>query len=525
MKRLYHSKIALMLLVTGLLFVAPIATCNQAAETNATGSSIEITVLYDNYTLTEGCTTDWGFACIITGTEKCILFDTGTNGSILLGNMDKLQVSAGDVELVVISHFHTDHTGGLSSFLAKNSNVTAYLPLTASSGLVQTVRSRGATALLPTDTVQICEGAHVAGLTIMGHVEQFLVLETPKGLVVITGCAHPGIVQIVQKAKEMLEKDVYFVFGGFHLLNDSNSQVMRTIGQFQELGVRKVGASHCTGDRAIELFEQEYGKDFVPIGVGRLTIPLEYDLTGDGIVDCADMCIIVDHWQTNEPSCDIAPGLFGDGIVDLQDLVALAEHLFEEVKDPTLIAHWPLDEAQGVRAYDSVADCDGTLMGGPLWQPDGGMVDGALQFDGVDDWILTGSIPNSIKGPFSVFAWVKGGAPGQVVISQRSGVNWLCADTSEGNLMTELMGTGRIVAILPSQAVITDGEWHRIGLVWDGSRRQLYVDGLAVAEDTRGSLEVSQNGLYIGTGKAMEPGTFWTGLIDDVRIYNRVVKP
>jgi len=522
MKRVYHSKIALVLLVTGLLFVAQIATGNQADETNASGSSIGITVLYDNYTLTEGCTTDWGFACIITGTEKCILFDAGTNGSILLGNMDKLQVSAGDVELVVISHDHTDHTGGLSSFLGKNSNVTAYLPLTASSGLVQTVRTRGATAQLPTDTVQICEGAHVAGLTIMGQVEQFLVLETPKGLVVITGCAHPGIVQIVQKAKEMLEKDVYFVFGGFHLLNDSDSQVMSKIGQFQSLGVRKVGASHCTGDRAIELFKQEYGKDFVPIGVGRLTIPVEYDLTGDGIVDCADMCIIVDHWQTNEPSCDIAPGLFGDGIVDVQDLLLLAEHLFEEVG---LVAHWKLDETEGNIAKDSVGDNDGTLFGEPLWQPADGQVAGALELDGIDDYVDTDFVLNPADGPFSVFAWIKGGAPGQAVLSQMGGMNWLCTDSLAGNLMTELKGFGRGAAILLSQAVITDGNWHRIGLMCDGSSKTLYVDDVEVAKDSQAGLQDSVGGLYIGTGKAMETESFFSGLIDDVRIYNRAVTP
>ncbi len=249
------------------------------------------------------------------------------------------------------------------------------------------------------------------------------------------------------------------------------------------------------------------------------------DFNGDDMVDSFEMCIMVDHWGEYYTLCDIGPTPLGDGIVDIQDLIVLAEHLFEEVIDPTLVAHWPLDEAQGVIAYDSVKDCDGTLMGGPVWQPDGGMVAGALQFDGVDDFVFINSIPNLIKGPFSVLAWVKGGAPGQAVISQRGGVNWLCAYTSEGNLMTELKGTGRGAAILPSQAVITDGNWHRIGLVWDGSNRTLYVDGLTVAEDTQENLEVSENRLYFGTGKALKSGTYWSGLIDDVRIYNRAVRP
>ena len=125
----------------------------------------------------------------------------------------------------------------------------------------------------------------------------------------------------------------------------------------------------------------------------------------------------------------------------------------------------------------------------------------------------------------SVFAWIKGGAPGQAVLSQMGGSRWLCADPSEGNLMTELKGAGRGAAELLSQTIITDGDWHRIALVWDGSNRTLYVDDVLVAEDAQTNLLGSDNGLYIGSGTAMEPGSYWSGLIDDVRIYNRAVTP
>ena len=249
------------------------------------------------------------------------------------------------------------------------------------------------------------------------------------------------------------------------------------------------------------------------------------DLNGDGIVDSADMCIMVDHWGTDEPLCDIGPTPFGDGIVDVQDLVVLAEYLFEDINDSTLVAHWALDETEGMIVADSAGDNNGYALGDPFWNPDGGQVDGALQLDGVDDYVITGSIPNPAEGPFSVFAWIKGGAPGQAVLSQMVGANWLCTDSLEGNLMTELKGTGRDATELLSQTIITDGNWHRIGLVWDGSNRTLYVDDIAVAEDTQTNLEGSENGLYLGAGAAMEPGSFWSGLIDDVRIYNRAVTP
>ena len=78
---------------------------------------------------------------------------------------------------------------------------------------------------------------------------------------------------------------------------------------------------------------------------------------------------------------------------------------------------------------------------------------------------------------------------------------------------------------LVSESMITDGNWHRIALVWDGSHRTLYVDGVAVAEDMQDGLRASSNGLYFGTGSTFAPGTFFSGLIDDVRIYNRAVEP
>ena len=92
--------------------------------------------------------------------------------------------------------------------------------------------------------------------------------------------------------------------------------------------------------------------------------------------------------------------------------------------------------------------------------------------------------------------------------------------------MTELKTIGRSAGRpLFSEIVITDGQWHRIGLVWDGSNRTLYVDDVMVANDIQVALEDSQMGLYIGTGKGMEPGTYFSGLIDDIRIYNRAVHP
>jgi acyl-CoA thioesterase-1 len=245
------------------------------------------------------------------------------------------------------------------------------------------------------------------------------------------------------------------------------------------------------------------------------------DLNSDGIVDAGDMSIVVDYWGENYRLCDIGPAPFGDNVIDVQDLVVLSEYLFEE---PGLLAYWKLDETEGITVVDSAGDNDANTVGDPLWQPAGGMIDGAIQLDGVDDYIDTDFVLNPAEVSFSVFAWLKGGAGGQVALSQEGGVDWLGTDM-DGNLMTELKGTSRSAKALQSQINITDDDWHRIGLVRDGSLRTLYVDGIMVAEDTQDGMASIENGLYIGTGRSIGAGTFWAGLIDDIRIYNRAVWP
>jgi hypothetical protein len=254
--------------------------------------------------------------------------------------------------------------------------------------------------------------------------------------------------------------------------------------------------------------------------------PTTPDFNGDSIVDAADMCMMIDYWGTDESLYDIAPLPFGDGVVDVQDLIVLAEHLFEDYR---LVAHWKLDETEGSIAYDSVGDYDGTINGNPSWQPAEGKIDGALQFDGIDDCISTDFVLNPADSAFSVIVWVKGGVAGQVILSQANGTNWLCTDSVEGFLMTELKkDSGRFKGIpLSSETIINDGNWHRIGFVWDGLYRHLYVDGVEVASDAEplSGLSDAYGGLYIGTGSNCAEGTFFSGLIDDIRIYNRVVSP
>jgi hypothetical protein len=218
------------------------------------------------------------------------------------------------------------------------------------------------------------------------------------------------------------------------------------------------------------------------------------DFNGDGTVDSADLCIMIDCWGTNEPLCDIGPTPLGDGIVDIHDMVVFSEYLLNEALPVDLIAHWKLDEIEGFTTPDNAGYNDAYVIGNPACLPNGGQVDGAFQLDGVDDCVISNFVLNPTGGPFRVLTWIKGGAPGQVVLSQMGVADWLYTDPIEGNLLTDLKAYGGGAAgPLPSQTVITDGEWHKIGLVWDGSKRTLYVDNVIVAQDTQDGLESSEN--------------------------------
>ena len=174
------------------------------------------------------------------------------------------------------------------------------------------------------------------------------------------------------------------------------------------------------------------------------------------------------------------------------------------------------------------------LHGDPVWLPHAGMVGGALQFDGIDDYVTTEYVVDGARfsfvlspsdGPFSVLTSVKGGAPGQVIVSQADGVSWLMIDVSEGALATELASSAERVQPLVSDAIIIDDIWHRVAFVWDGMTRSLYVDGMLVAQDEQRALAVDFAGLSIGCRADLAPDSFFSGLIDDVRIYNRAVRP
>jgi len=243
------------------------------AEENTSTTAVKnlsITVSYDNNPYKERLTAAWGFSCVIRGTEKTILFDTGGDGSILLTNMEKLGINPKEIDLVVLSHIHGDHVGGLSSFLEKNPEVVVYLPKSFPRGFKDGVKEYGAKIVEVREPLKICEGVYSTGELGTWIKEQSIIIHMEKGLIVITGCAHPGIVKIVNKVKDLVKGDVLLVMGGFHLGGESKGEIENIVSSFRKLGVSYVGPCHCSGDAARQLFKEEYGDNFINIGVGRV---------------------------------------------------------------------------------------------------------------------------------------------------------------------------------------------------------------------------------------------------------------
>ena len=234
-------------------------------------NTITVSILYDNYVFTEGLKAEWGFSCLIEGTEKAILFDTGRSKEIFDYNIGKIKPSLNAVTQVVISHNHSDHTGNLFNFLTDHNKVTVYVPASFPQPFIDKIQKASATPVLVDKPVEISKNVFLTGEMNSKIIkEQSLIINTNKGLVLIAGCSHPGILNIIRKAKEIVNKEIYLVIGGFHLLDDSDDAVKMVIKEFKNLGVLKVGATHCTGDKAIELFKKAYGKNYIQMGVGRV---------------------------------------------------------------------------------------------------------------------------------------------------------------------------------------------------------------------------------------------------------------
>jgi 7,8-dihydropterin-6-yl-methyl-4-(beta-D-ribofuranosyl)aminobenzene 5'-phosphate synthase len=237
------------------------------------GKVREVTLIsvYDNYQVNPELKTAWGFGCAVKTSKELLLFDTGGNSEILLSNMEKMDIDPKSISKVIISHIHGDHIGGLKGFLEKNNNVTVFIPSSFPDSIRDMITNQGAEFVSVDRPRKISDFVYTTGELYGPPKEQSLIINSKKGLIVITGCAHPGVVNIVNKAKEIFpEEKVCLVLGGFHLGGVSDFKLKSIVSDFRKLGVEKVAPSHCSGDRCRELFKEEYKEDFIECGVGKM---------------------------------------------------------------------------------------------------------------------------------------------------------------------------------------------------------------------------------------------------------------
>lgn len=232
---------------------------------------MQVKIIFDKDTQDAKLHAGWGVSFLI---DDKVLFDTGENGQWLIDNLKQLSVDTHRLESVIISHDHWDHQGGLWKILETVPNLKVYACPNFSNGFKEKVHSLGGRLIEIDKFTQVSEGIYTTG-EIKGRYafrympEQALVLKSSKGITILTGCAHPGIINIIENVKKNITDDIYLVVGGFHLITSRSSKVNKIVDSFKQLGIIKVAPTHCTGDGAIKLFREQYLDNFEELKVGR----------------------------------------------------------------------------------------------------------------------------------------------------------------------------------------------------------------------------------------------------------------
>lgn len=269
MHTVVFTPIALAIYFGWILTMTLVAHAASRPKKNVQGK-FRLYVVFNNVPYKKGLTTSWGFACLITGMEKTILFDTGREGDILLSNMARLRLDPDEVDVIFLSHIDADHTGGLDAFLARNAAVTLFLPESFPASFQQELTRHGARIRTVSGPQLLFDDVHSTGEMGEEIKEQALILDTSQGLVVITGCAHPNVADMAERATEYLGKNITLLMGGFHLGGKNDPAIRVIIRRLKALGVEQVAPSHCTGETGVRMFREAWGENFIEGGLGAV---------------------------------------------------------------------------------------------------------------------------------------------------------------------------------------------------------------------------------------------------------------
>ena len=213
-------------------------------------------IIFDNNFIDKQCQSLWGFSAYFK--EYNLLLDTGSNGRILLKNMQVLDINIKDIKYIFITHSHWDHIGGLDSIIELNPDITLFIPESLSKYLISDLISMVQKVVVCTEKpMKLLDNLYTTGLLGESMPEQALIIDG-KNPQVITGCGHFGIDNITKVAKDFLQKDIVSVEGGFHLLQSDEESILQTVHHLKKMGVKYANATHCSGDKAVEIFRKEF---------------------------------------------------------------------------------------------------------------------------------------------------------------------------------------------------------------------------------------------------------------------------
>jgi 7,8-dihydropterin-6-yl-methyl-4-(beta-D-ribofuranosyl)aminobenzene 5'-phosphate synthase len=225
---------------------------------------MQIKIVYGNRLKKENLTPLWGFSAYIQ--ELNLMIDSGCDGIVLLDNIKKMDINLKDIKYHFSTHFHWDHMGGLMPLLHYTSP-KCFIPNSFSKNYIRDLETK--TEVVVEDNFrELLPTIYTTGVLGDEMPEQTLIIDSKKGLIVISGCAHFGIDNIIKFTKEKLKKDIYMVIGGYHLFRSDTKRILEVIETFKGLNVKKVAPCHCSGEEAIELFQKEYKENFIDMGLG-----------------------------------------------------------------------------------------------------------------------------------------------------------------------------------------------------------------------------------------------------------------
>ena len=234
-------------------------------------NQIRLSIAYDNVPYDRALTADWGFSCLVEGLDKTILFDTGKDAKTLLNNMSKLNLDPRSIDSIFISHDHEDHVTGTAAIVEHHPQTSVSLVTSFRSGFKNKLRKMGATVAEVGQPAVVSKHCFSTGeLKDFVRNEHALVILTDAGLIVVTGCAHPGVADIVSRAKRITNREVLLVMGGFHLLRESYSHTEKVARSLNDMGVTFVAPSHCSGSDASRSFAKVFGHRYLESGAGRV---------------------------------------------------------------------------------------------------------------------------------------------------------------------------------------------------------------------------------------------------------------